>query len=216
MNLRPVGLLVVGGFMLGGCSRNNRVAQPDAGPSFQPSSLVNIVPAEAPLRLPLPEPDTGRLRFSVSAPPSAFFSSPETCWSADWDWRTDAADCLQNLALVPEDRENGVGWAWNIFRGLPPEERPAFLDRVLSLLPPWGWSEADPILLEPSWGREVHATLFRRLLEAPLEIQCPRLIRMAANPHHPSKPGADALLQSYFPEIRPGDYSAYLARIQNP
>ncbi len=165
-----------------------------------------------PLQLPFENPGRGRLRYPGSG--TAFpLSSPN---SASWDWPADSADCLQNLALAPEDRENGRDWAWDILRSLPPGERSAFLDQVLTLLPIWAWTELDPILMEPSWGPEVHATLFRRLVETPGPIQWPRLVRIAANPYHPSKPAADALLQSYFPEIQPGNYSAYLSRVQTP
>jgi len=87
---------------------------------------------------------------------------------------------------------------------------------VLTLLPPWAWPEVDPILMEPSWGAEVHATLLRRLVETPAPILWPRLVRIATNPYHPSKPAADTLLQSYFPEIQPGNYPAYLSRVQKP
>jgi len=133
-----------------------------------------------------------------------------------WNSTEDVRDCLQNLAHAPEDLENGVGWAWDILRALPVNERAIFLDQVLPLLPLWAWPRVDPILLDPSWDPEVQAVLFRRLLETPFSNQAPRLVRIAANPYHPSKPQADALLQSYFPEIPPGDYPAYQARVQGP
>lgn len=126
-----------------------------------------------------------------------------------WDFSRDMRDCLQNLALAPEDLENGINWAWDILRALPMEEQPIFLDQVLPLLPLWAWTQVDPILMNPSWSYDVHAVLFHRLLELPLPLQIPRLVRVAFCPTHPSKAHADALLQSYFPSIPPGDYPAY-------
>ncbi len=194
------------------CSRENPPTARTV-PSLTSSGLAISNRTEVtPLQLPFENPGRGRLRYPGSG--TAFpLSSPN---SASWDWPADSADCLQNLALAPEDRENGRDWAWDILRSLPPGERSAFLDQVLTLLPIWAWTELDPILMEPSWGPEVHATLFRRLVETPGPIQWPRLVRIAANPYHPSKPAADALLQSYFPEIQPGNYSAYLSRVQTP
>jgi hypothetical protein len=54
------------------------------------------------------------------------------------------------------------------------------------------------------------------LLDLPLALQLPRLVRLAMNPYHPSSTKANALLQSYFPDIRSRDYPAYLGRISQP
>jgi hypothetical protein len=53
-------------------------------------------------------------------------------------------------------------------------------------------------------------------LELPLPMQLPRLLRLAMNPYHPSSAKANALLQSYFPDISPLDYSSYYHRITKP
>jgi hypothetical protein len=54
------------------------------------------------------------------------------------------------------------------------------------------------------------------LLDLPLALQIPRLVRLAMNPYHPSSNKANALLESYFPEISPQDYPAYLRRMSQP
>ena len=128
----------------------------------------------------------------------------------------DASDCLSNMALAPEDAENGWNWAFDVFQHLPERDRAPFIDQVAMLTPLSMWNRLDPILDQPNWGTEVQDRLFHRLLELPLPMQLPRLLRLAMNPYHPSSRKANALLQSYFPEIRPGDYASYLRRISQP
>lgn len=128
----------------------------------------------------------------------------------------DAQDTLHNLAVAPEDLENGWHWAWDIFRNLPPESRAGFLDQVASLTPAWAWSRLDPILQEPAWGTEIMQTLWRRLLDLPLDSQLPRILQIARNPQHPCREQADSLLRTYFPDIQPGNYEEYRVRIVPP
>jgi len=128
----------------------------------------------------------------------------------------DASDSLANMALAPEDVANGWNWALDVFRQLPEHDRATFIDQVATLTPLSMWNRLDPILDQPNWGAEVQDRLFHRLLELPLPMQLPRLIRLAMNPYHPSYLKANALLQSYFPEISPRDYPSYLRRISQP
>jgi hypothetical protein len=128
----------------------------------------------------------------------------------------DASDSLTNMALAPEDVANGWNWALDVFRQLPERDRAPFIDQVATLTPLSMWDRLDPILDQPNWGAEVQDRLFHRLLELPLPMQLPRLIRLAMNPYHPSYLKANALLQFYFPEISPRDYPSYLRRISQP
>jgi hypothetical protein len=120
------------------------------------------------------------------------------------------------MAWAPEDLENGWNWALDVFEHLPERDRAPFIDQVAMLTPPSLWSRLDPILDQPNWGPEVQDRLFHRLLELPLPLQLPRLLRLAMNPYHPSSAKANALLQSYFPDISPQDYPAYHHRITKP
>jgi len=120
------------------------------------------------------------------------------------------------MTLAPQDVENGWGWALDVFQHLPERDRAPFIDQVAMLTPLPMWNRLDPILDQPNWGAEVQDRLFHRLLELPLSMQLPRLVRLAMNPYHPSSGKANALLQSYFPDIRPRDYPAYLGRISQP
>ena len=198
-------------FLGGGCSRKN---PSESLTALSPPILVPTpgVKNPIPLRTPLMG-EGGTPIGDCLADSRPNFLPPNELAGQHWNSKEDVQDCLQNLAHAPEDLENGVGWAWDILRALPVNERPIFLDQVLPLLPLWAWPRVDPILPDVSCGEEVQAVLFRRLLETPLPTQAPRLVRIAANPNHPSKPKADALLQSYFPEIPPGDYPAYQARV---
>jgi hypothetical protein len=125
----------------------------------------------------------------------------------------DASDSLANMVLAPADVENGLDWALDVFRQLPEPDRAPFIDQVAMLIPLSMWNQLDPILDQPSWGTEVQDRLYHRLLELPLSMQLPRLLRLAMNPYHPSSIKANALLQSYFPDISPQDYPAYHHRI---
>ncbi|NDB96367.1 MAG: hypothetical protein EBZ78_09445 [Verrucomicrobia bacterium] len=151
-----------------------------------------------------------RIRFASSpSTPSFPPGAVATCFTlAD-----DATDSLANLTLAPEDEGNGLDWALDVFRQLPEPQRATFIDQVAMLTPLSMWNRLDPILNQPSWGSEVQDRLFHRLLELPLPMQLPRLIRLAMNPSHPSSSRANTLLQSYFPEIVAWDYPAYLRRI---
>jgi len=125
----------------------------------------------------------------------------------------DAADSLHNLVIAPEDIENGWGWARDLFQVMPTELRPTFIDQVASVTPAWAWGRLDPILANPGWGPDVLNVLYRRLLDLPLSEQLPRLLQLAKNSAHPCHERAQSLLQSYFPEVHPGQYEAYRMRI---
>jgi len=125
----------------------------------------------------------------------------------------DAADSLHNLVLAPEDWENGWGWAWDVFRAMPPELRSSYIDKVASVTPAWAWGRLDPILIHPGWGPDVLNLLYQRMLDLPLSEQLPRLLLLAKNSAHPCHERAQSLLQSYFPEVHPGQYEAYRMRI---
>jgi hypothetical protein len=171
---------------------------PPPSPSF--SALEEVTAIRLPLRLTPGE-------FTLAAPPAALIPPPLD---------EDAADSLHNLAVAPEDLANGWEWAWDIFRNLPPDERPAFLDQIASLTPVWAWNRLDPILENPAWGTEVQQALWRRLLELPLENQLPRILQIARNPSHPCRDQAESLLRAYFPEISPGRYDEYYNKISVP
>ena len=175
-----------------------------------PSEPISLCPESSPLQLTfhpvgrLPTPFFEPSAVGV-APPSARFTLAE-----------DATDSLTNLALAPDDVENGWAWALDVFQHLPERDRAPFIDQVAMLTPLAQWNRLDPILDQPQWGPEVQDRLFHRLLELPLPMQLPRLVRLAMNPYHPSSSKANALLQSYFPDIRPQDYPAYLGRMSQP
>jgi hypothetical protein len=120
------------------------------------------------------------------------------------------------MTLAPQDVENGWGWALDVFEKLPERDRAPFIDQVAMLTPLAQWNRLDPILHQPQWGPEVQDRLFHRLLDLPLALQIPRLVRLAMNPYHPSSNKANALLESYFPEISLQDYPAYLRRMSQP
>jgi hypothetical protein len=128
----------------------------------------------------------------------------------------DAAGSLINMTLAPQDVENGWDWALDVFQQLPERDRAPFIDQVAMLTPLSMWNRLDPILDQPNWGPEVQDRLFHRLIELPLPMQLSRLLRLAMNPYHPSSIKANALLQSYFPDISPRDYPSYLGRISQP
>ena len=196
-----------------------------------PSSFFYLACRPAPARLPAPVviPETISLcpEFSpveltfrpVGRLPIPFFepsalSLPPT--SARLSLAEDARDSLTNLALAPDDVENGWAWALDVFQHLPECDRAPFIDQVAMLTPLAQWNRLDPILDQTQWGPEVQDRLFHRLLDLPLALQIPRLVRLAMNPYHPSSNKANALLESYFPEISPQDYPAYLRRMSQP
>jgi hypothetical protein len=173
----------------------HNIAQPDLAPlhlDFSPAYRIRIATASD---------------LTPITPPST--PSPTTLTD-------DAADSLINMALAPQDVENGWGWALDVLQHLPERDRAPFIDQVAMLTPLSMWSRLDPILDQPNWGAEVQDRLFHRLLELPVSMQLPRLVRLAMNPYHPSSGKANALLQSYFPDIRPRDYTAYLGRMAQP
>lgn len=172
-----------------------RIAQPVYTPlqlNFSPACRIRINPTS-----------------SLSPIPTAPTPIPTTL--------TDhATDSLINMTLAPQDVENGWGWALDVFQQLPERDRAPFIDQLAMLTPLSMWSRLDPILEQPSYGAEVQDRLFHRLLELPLSMQLPRLIRLAMNLQHPSSRKANALLQSYFPDISPRDYPAYFGRMSKP
>jgi len=176
-------------------SLTRTIAQPDYIPlqlNFSPACRIRIAPTSD---------------LTPITPPST--PSPTTLTD-------DAADSLINMALAPQDVEDGWGWALDVLQHLPERDRAAFIDQVAMLTPLAQWNRLDPILDQPQWGPEVQDRLFHRLLDLPLALQIPRLVRLAMNPYHPSSTKANALLQSYFPDIRSRDYPAYLGRISQP
>lgn len=154
-----------------------------------------------------------RLPFPVNAGEYILGPPPPIPPSGNSQLSEDAADSLHNLVLAPEDVENGWTWAWGIFQAMPPELRPAFIDQVASVTPAWAWGRLDPILFQPGWGPDVLNLLYQRMLDLPLFEQLPRLLLLAKNPAHPCHERARGLLQSYFPEVRPGQYEEYQLRI---
>ena len=172
-----------------------RIAQPDYIPlqlSFSPACRILIAPT------------------SVLTPiPPAPTPIPTTLTD-------DASDSLINMTLAPQDVENGWGWALDVFQQLPERDRAPFIDQVAMLTPLSMWNRLDPILDQPNWGADVQDRLFHRLLELPISMQLPRLVRLAMNPNHPSSGKANTLLQAYFPDITPRDYPSYLGRMSQP
>jgi hypothetical protein len=176
-------------------SLTRTIAQPDYTPlqlNFSPACRIRIAPT---LTLsPIPTPPT---------------PIPTTLTD-------DVADALINMTLAPQDVENGWGWALDVFQHLPERDRAPFIDQVAMLTPLPMWNRLDPILDQPNWGADVQDRLFHRLLELPISMQLPRLVRLAMNPNHPSSGKANALLQAYFPDITPRDYPSYLGRMSQP
>jgi hypothetical protein len=176
-------------------SISRKIAQPDYTPlqlNFSPACRIRINPT------------------SILSPiPTAPTPIPTTLTD-------DAADALINMTLAPQDVENGWGWALDVFQHLPERDRAPFIDQVAMLTPLPMWNRLDPILDQPNWGADVQDRLFHRLLELPLPMQLPRLVRLAMNPYHPSSGKANALLQAYFPDITPRDYPSYLGRMSQP
>ncbi len=162
------------------------------------------------------EDEEANPRLALHLLPGEFTLAPPPSIPSHLPLDEDAADSLHNLAVAPEDLVNGWEWAWDIFRNLPPDERPAFLDQIASLTPVWAWNRLDPILDNPAWGTEVQQVLWRRLLELPLEHQLPRILRIARNPSHPCRDQAESLLRAYFPEISPVRYEEYYYKINVP
>ena len=172
-----------------------RIARPNYIPlqlNFSPACRIRIAPSS-----------------SQSLIPTALTPIPTTLTD-------DAADALINMTLAPQDVENGWGWALDVLQHLPERDRAPFIDQVAMLTPLFMWNRLDPILDQPNWGAEVQDRLFHRLLELPLSMQIPRLVRLAMNPNHPSSNKANILLQSYFPEIRPRDYPVNLGQMSQP
>lgn len=176
-------------------SLTRKIAQPDYTPlqlNFSPACRIRIAPTSG-------------------LPPIPTTPTPIPTTLTD-----DAADSLINMTLAPQDVENGWGWALDVFQQLPERDRAPFIDQVAMLTPLSMWNRLDPILDQPNWGAEVQDRLFHRLLELPLSMQLPRLVRLAMNSYHPSSGKANALLQSYFPDITPRDYPTYLGRMSQP
>ena len=208
MQFRFLGLLILGiGFL--GCGGG-----PKPQPITKPSNSITYKfsqPVSAPLQLSFSP--ACRIRIG---PISGMTSLPLASTSISTTLTQDASDSLANLVLAPEDSENGLDWALDVFRQLPESDRASFIDQVAMLTPLSMWGRLDPILDQPNWGAEVQDCLFHRLLELPLSMQLSRLLRLAMNPYHPSSAKANALLQSYFPDISPLDYSSYYHRITKP
>lgn len=188
------------------------------GPKPQPiTKPSNSIPYK------FPQPGSAPLQLSFSpacriliAPTSVLTPIPPAPTPILTTLTDDASDSLINMTLAPQDVENGWGWALDVFQQLPERDRAPFIDQVAMLTPLSMWGRLDPILDQPNWGPEVQDRLFHRLLELPLPMQLPRLVRLAMNPYHPSSGKAKALLQSYFPDISPQDYPAYLGRMSEP
>lgn len=187
-------------------------------PEYKPAT-----PTRDSLTRTIAQPDYIPLQLNFSpacririAPTSGMTPIPPSPTPIPTTLTEDAADSLINMTLAPQDVENGWGWALEVFQHLPERDRAPFIDQVAMLTPLSMWGRLDPILDQPNWGTEVQDRLFHRLLELPLSMQLPRLVRLAMNPYHPSSSKANALLQSYFPDIRPRDYPAYLGRISQP
>ena len=208
MQFRFLGLLILGiGFL--GCGGG-----PKPQPITKPSNLITYKfpqPSSAPLQLSFSP--ACRIRM---APTSSLTFVPLASTPISMTLTQDASDSLANLVLAPEDSENGLDWALDVFRQLPDSDRASFIDQVAMLTPLSMWNRLDPILDQPNWGTEVQDRLFYRLLELPLPMQLPRLVRLAINPYHPSSSKANGLLQSYFPDISPRDYPGYLGRMSQP
>jgi len=206
----------VAGILLAACGKTPplgekslSLAAPDAAASFkqplhsQPDSLPE--PENSDPRLPFPVLFG---EYTLALPPS--FLDPVTI-----SLEQDAADSLHNLVLAPEDWENGWGWAWDVFRAMPPELRSSYIDKVASVTPAWAWGRLDPILNQPGWGPDVLHALYNRMLGLPMSEQLPRLLRIAKNRTHPCWEQADSLLQAYFPDIESGNYKLYQRHIDS-
>jgi hypothetical protein len=208
VQFRFLGLFILGvGFL--GCG---------GGPKPQPiTKPSNSIPykfpqlGSAPLQLNF-SPEC-RIRI---APTSVLTPIPPAPTPIPTTLTEDAAGSLINMTLAPQDVENGWDWALDVFQQLPERDRAPFIDQVAMLTPLSMWNRLDPILDQPNWGPEVQDRLFHRLIELPLPMQLPRVVRLAMNPYHPSSSKANALLQSYFPDISPRDYPSYLGRISQP
>jgi len=192
-----------------GCGRSTE-HKPATPP---PDSLTRTIAQPDYIPLQLNFSPACRIRI---APTSGLPPIPPTPTPIPTTLTDDAADSLINMTLAPQDVENGWGWALDVFQHLPERDRAPFIDQVAMLTPLSMWGRLDPILDQPNWGAEVQDRLFHRLLELPVSMQLPRLVRLAMNPYHPSSGKANALLQSYFPDIKPRDYTAYLGRMAQP
>jgi len=205
---RFLGLLILSiGFL--GC-----VQGPKSKPAPKPSNSVSYKFQEL-------DPSPLQLNFSPAcririAPTSVLTPIPLAPTPIPTTLTEDAAGSLINMTLAPQDVENGWDWALDVFQQLPERDRAPFIDQVAMLTPLSMWNRLDPILDQPNWGPEVQDRLFHRLIELPLPMQLSRLLRLAMNPYHPSSIKANALLQSYFPDISPRDYPSYLGRISQP
>jgi len=197
------------GIVLSGCAKVPQHKPPTPPPDSIPRRIAR--PDYTPLQLDFSP--ACRIRINPTSILSPIPTAPTPIPTTLTD---DAADSLINMTLAPQDVENGWGWALDVFQHLPERDRAPFIDQVAMLTPLSMWSRLDPILDQPNWGTEVQDRLFHRLLELPLSMQLPRLVRLAMNPYHPSSGKANALLQSYFPDISPRDYPAYLGRISQP
>ena len=203
-----LGLLILGVGLLG-CG---------AGPNPKSHTKPSV---SVPYKFPQPNPAPLQLDFSPACririgPISGMTSLPLASTSISTTLTQDASDSLANMVMAPADAENGWNWAFDVFQQLPERDRAPFIDQVAMVTPLSMWCRLDPILDQPNWGTEVQDRLFHRLLELPLSMQLPRLVRLGINPYHPSSGKANALLQSYFPDITPQDYPAYLGRMSQP
>jgi hypothetical protein len=162
------------------------------------------------------EDEEANPRLTLRLLPGEFTLAPPPSAPSHYPLDEDAADSLLNMAMAPEDLANGWEWAWDVFRNLPSEDRPAFVGQIASLTPAWAWDRLDPILDNPAWGTEVLQALWRRLLDLPMENQLPRILRIAQNSSHPCHDQAASILRAYFPEISPGRYDEYYYKISPP
>jgi len=197
------------GVVLWGCSK-----VPEHKPATPPPNSLTRTIAQ-PDHIPLQLNFSPACRIRI-APTSGMTPIPPSPTPIPTTLTEDAADSLTNMTLAPKDVENGWGWAFDVFQHLPERDRAPFIDQVAMLTPLSMWNRLDPILDQPNWGVDVQERLFHRLLELPLSMQLPRLVRLAMNPYHSSSGKANALLQSYFPDITPRDYPSYLGRMSQP
>ena len=161
------------------------------------ASFPTVAPESPPRLRPILQPG----ELTLALPPCPAAPTP----SLDQD----AMDSLHNMAIAPDDLENGWHWAREVLRNLPTQQQPAFLDQLASLTPARYWDRLDPVLYNPAWGQEILQTLFRRLLTLPLSDQLPRLVRIAENGTHPCRIEAESLLRAYFPQVQPGQFGEY-------
>jgi len=197
------------GVVIWGCSK-----VPEHKPATPPpDSLARTIAHPDYIPLQLNFSPACRIRI---APTSGMTPIPPSPTPIPTTLTEDAADSLINMTLAPQDVENGWGWALDVFQHLPERDRAPFIDQVAMLTPLPMWNRLDPILDQPNWGVDVQDRLFHRLLELPISMQLPRLVRLAMNPYHSSSGKANALLQAYFPDITPRDYPSYLGRISQP